>query len=191
VGGDTEYVWRLQAEFGETAFRKIESKVPLAFAMDDESSLTRTKQTHVRTIHFGVRQIYRAVARESHAGPGGTESGGSNRRYAAAPALLRGAAKGPIELDVLLMGNCSDPAIVTEMSDYLDDPALAGKRVGIFHWPDFKAPPSPLNPLYARLLLQGRALPVPPRAEVALATRLGTIFGDCTIEPDDMPVIVG
>lgn len=59
AGGDTEFIWRMQAEFGKEAFSKIVSEVPLAFALDDNTSLTRNKATHIKTMHNGLRHIYR------------------------------------------------------------------------------------------------------------------------------------
>ena len=190
VGADTEYVWRLQAAFGKEAFHKIDARVPLAFAIDDASSLTRSKQTHVSTINYGLRQIYRAVARRSHVSPGGTGPEGAERRLAALPARLKGSIDAPIALDFMLMGNCCDEAIVAQMAAWLDGAEAAGKRVGIVHWPDFKAPPATLSLAYGGLLLDRGVIPVPPQTEVTLATRLGIFFGDCTVEPDSLPVFV-
>ncbi|MFZ8169794.1 glycosyltransferase [Alteromonas macleodii] len=66
AGGDTEFIWRVQARFGYWAFRKIHKEVPLAFALDDDSSLTRNKSTHIRTMHNGMRHVYRSSCQWWH-----------------------------------------------------------------------------------------------------------------------------
>jgi glycosyltransferase involved in cell wall biosynthesis len=66
IGADTEYIWRTQHHFGKEAIVHGESGVPFAFALDDAGSLTRTKATHVSTVYYGLRQIYREICRWYH-----------------------------------------------------------------------------------------------------------------------------
>ena len=184
VGGDTEYIWRLQSAYGKAAFRIIGRKLPLAFALDDEGSLTRAKPTHVRTIHYGLRQIYRALAQHSHA------TGAD--RLALAPAALTGGAEAVSALDFLLMGDCTNAAVVAEMQAFAADVAggRPGRTVGVFHWPDFASEGGELGPDYCRLLAAPGVRPVLPGARIRLASRLGVFFGHDHREVDMPPEIL-
>jgi len=66
AGGDTEFIWRVQARYGKWAFKKIHKEVPMAFALDDDGSLTRNKATHIKTMHNGLRHIYRSACQWWH-----------------------------------------------------------------------------------------------------------------------------
>jgi hypothetical protein len=70
VAADTEFLWRLQRRFGHDSLMQILLNTPLSFALSDESSLTRTKVTHVKTIYYGLRRIYRESARWWHRNAG-------------------------------------------------------------------------------------------------------------------------
>ena len=61
AGGDTEFIWRVQAHYGKWAFKRIHKEVPMAFALDDDGSLTRNKATHIKTMHNGLRHVYRSA----------------------------------------------------------------------------------------------------------------------------------
>lgn len=62
VAGDTEFLWRMTKYYGEESVLKHEPKVPLSFSLRSDTSLTRTKATHARTVKFGLRRIYRESA---------------------------------------------------------------------------------------------------------------------------------
>lgn len=61
TGADNEFIERIKAQFGETAILEIKKYPLLALALIRDNSLTRTKATHVASIHniFGVRYNYR------------------------------------------------------------------------------------------------------------------------------------
>lgn len=190
VGGDTEYIWRMRSVYGADSFKVIGQRVPLAFALDDGSSLTRAKPTHVSTINFGLRQIYRAVAEYSHASPGGAGPEGARLRRKAAPAEMFAASEGPAELDFLLMGDCASPAVVSEMRAFIESGPGRDRRTGIFHWPDFEAPGDEPCMEYCQLLTRDGVSPVLPGAPVRLASRYGVFFGTGHREIDAMPEIL-
>jgi FkbM family methyltransferase len=197
VGGDTEYIWRMRSVYGEGSFKVVGQGVPMAFARDEESSLTRAKPTHVRTIRFGLRQIYRAVAEYSHARPGGAGPEGARLRREAAPAEMFATPEGPADLDFLLMGDCASPSIVAEMRDFIESPEGRGRKIGLFHWPDFDSLPTaprwPGDDLcmeYCELLTREGVSPVLPGARIRLATRFGAFYGTGHQEIDRMPQIL-
>jgi FkbM family methyltransferase len=187
VGADTELIWRLQAAFGKAALAKLLPEAPLAFALDDDSSLTRTRATHVRTVYFGLRQIYRALGRHSH-GVGDPEAAAS-WRAAALPPELSGDRE-PYALDFLLIGDCCDPGTVAEMRRFADGPEAAGTRIGLFHWPAFERPPAEFCPGYSELLARDGVRAVLPTARLHLARRLGIFFGTGHAEIDQFPAIL-
>jgi hypothetical protein len=188
VGADTELIWRIERALGERAVKRIERDVPLAFALDDDSSLTRTKATHVRTVYFGLRQVYRAVARHSHDAEADPEAA-TRRRRAMTPPELTGE-PGPYPLDVLLLGDCCDPGVVAQMQAFADGPDGLGARIGLFHWPDFAAPRREFCPGYCQLLARENLRAVLPTAEVVLPRRFGIFFGTDHAEIDQFPAIL-
>lgn len=64
--GDTEFYYRVLAEFGEGALREVLPAVPLAFGRVSECSLTQAASTHVRSALGGARANYQAAARTWH-----------------------------------------------------------------------------------------------------------------------------
>ena len=175
VGADTDLIARVRMAKGEKSVTTIEPNAPLAFALDDEGSLTRTKITHARSVHFGLRQIYHTVARADRQRPGGPALRDWSWRHAALPpeALLR--VEGPVELDFLLIGDCTDPAILARMRAEIAD--RPGAEIGIFHWPSFSAPPRDLPNAYAMLIAGAGIRAVLPGASVRLASRFGIFLG--------------
>ena len=189
IAADSELIRRVQAAKGEQAVVNILPEAPLAFALDEGTSLTRARATHVRTVHFGLRQIYHAIARVEHARPGGLTPTGAARRLAAAPAEMFGPVADPIELDFLLMGDCTDEGVVAEMRGFVDAAGPA-PRVGLFHWPDFAAEPAELSAGYCDLLARPGVVAVLPGSRVRLASRYGVFFGCNHAEVDMPPEIV-
>jgi glycosyltransferase involved in cell wall biosynthesis len=66
VGADTEFISRVESFYGKGSIRKILASVPLAFALDAETTLTRNQDTHVATVFFGLRHYYREISRYCH-----------------------------------------------------------------------------------------------------------------------------
>lgn len=176
VGADADFITRARAAKGEKSVVTILPQAPLAFALDTESSLTRTRVTHARGVHFGLRQIYHAVARADRERPGGPALTDWRWRHAAVPPEALGRVEGPVELDFLLIGDCTDPAILAEMR--AEVAAHPGAEIGIFHWPAFSAPPRDLPNAYAMLIAGEGMRAILPGAKVRLASRVGIFFGE-------------
>lgn len=64
--GDTEFYYRLLAEFGEQSVREVLPTVPLAFGRVQATSLTQTQATHVSSMLGGVRSAYQTAAADWH-----------------------------------------------------------------------------------------------------------------------------
>jgi hypothetical protein len=188
VGGDADFISRVRAAKGEKSVVTILPDAPLAFALDAETSLTRTRATHARTVHFGLRQIYHAVARADRERVGGPALTDRAWRRAALPPEALGRAEEPVALDHLLMGDCTDPAVLGRMRAEID--ALDAPRIGVFHWPNFDAPPRDLPNAYAMLIAGDGIRAILPGAKVRLASRFGTFFGENHAPVDGPPEIV-
>ncbi|PSJ56510.1 glycosyltransferase family 2 protein [Kumtagia ephedrae] len=136
VSADTEYIWRVENAFGEAAVKKLLRETPMAFALDDESSLTRTKLTHVSTTYYGLRHYYREICRYWHESVGGRltpEQEEMKRRMIPRQMFTRD--ESAIVVDEHLLGDCSDPAVVRQMTAAARDGTM---RYGITHVMDPK-----------------------------------------------------
>jgi hypothetical protein len=131
VSADTEYIWRVENAFGAESVRKLLRDCPMAFALDDESSLTRTKLTHVSTSYYGLRHYYREICRHWHergAERLTPEQEEAKRRMIPRQMFTRD--ESAIVVDEHLQGDCSDPAVVRQMMAAAWDGTL---RYGITH----------------------------------------------------------
>ncbi len=136
VSADMEYIWRVEAAFGAQSVSRILPDIPMAFALDDAASLTRGSDTHVRTSYHGLRHYYREICRYWHRqAPMGLSDEQRARKMAMLPpAILPGAAL-PLEVDLLLEIDCSDPEALAE-ADRLVRELPETRRIGISHVPD-------------------------------------------------------
>ncbi|MCL5050683.1 MAG: glycosyltransferase family 2 protein, partial [Firmicutes bacterium] len=67
VSGDTEYFYRIQAQFGPRAIVEVQPNTPLAVGRHSLDSLTQISDTHIRTQFAGLRYDYIQAARAWHA----------------------------------------------------------------------------------------------------------------------------
>jgi glycosyltransferase involved in cell wall biosynthesis len=159
VGGDTEYIWRLKAHFGENSYKQVRDDIPLAFALDDESSLTRTKNTHVKTVYFGLRHIYREICAHRHRSKGTLQIlKGNALQKVNIPLTMLHRDNRPIDIDILVITDFSDSASATQIYNYLMQQQET-VRFGVFHWPDFRKKIHRLSDPYFEILQLG-AIPV-------------------------------
>src|SRR5690606_32755151 len=111
-----------ETAFGKDRIERILPQVPLAFALDDDSSLTRAKLTHVSTVYHGLRHYYREICRYWHEkNPKGLTPEEEARKYAMIPREMFTRDEAPFEVDLLLQGNCGDPSIVARMQALLQE----------------------------------------------------------------------
>lgn len=160
IGGDTEYIWRMQAKFGKGSLAKILPEIPLAFALDEESSLTRTKATHVRTVYFGLRHIYREICawwhnsdHELH-----VQNAKLSRRFPA-PRSMYERTEEALNFDQVIAGDFSRIEDCKLAANKISN-IPQGSRTALFHWPSFNKSPEPLCHLYFEMLDAGKVEPI-------------------------------
>lgn len=141
ISADTEMIWRMQAAYGWNSLQKILPEAPLALALDDDASLTRTKQTHVSTIYYGLRRFYREIAQHWHSRPDGLSKEGHTKRLAMIPEEMFRKPDATVRFDLVLRGDCTQVDIPARMLEMLKDPEWAGKSIGIDHRPDISRKP--------------------------------------------------
>ena len=138
VAADTEFLWRLEHHYGHQAIVHVLPGTPLSFALSDDTTLTRTKATHVKTIHYGLRRVYREAARwwhrQSDDKPVMPE--GDARPFPIPLGICRGT---PREFDCVLV---ADFAVSGEKLAYtlsaIESRVTNGEQICLFHWPDYK-----------------------------------------------------
>ncbi|RFA28007.1 hypothetical protein CAI21_13915 [Alkalilimnicola ehrlichii] len=138
VGGDTEYLWRIEAVYGRSAIRSVLPGLPLSFSLAASDSLTRHKATHVKTIHFGLRRLYREAAQWWHRSNEVLHVGANDgRRFPAPTGNLRGCSD---TYDVLALADCSvdNPDLERFCERIVASHLARGAKVAIFHWPVYE-----------------------------------------------------
>ncbi|MDQ2078331.1 glycosyltransferase family A protein [Marinimicrobium sp. ABcell2] len=137
VAGDTEFLWRLEHHFEHHRIVHILPFTPLSFALADDASLTRTKATHVKTIHYGLRRIYREAASWWHRKTDGRPvlENDKERPFPIPLGIVRGS---EAEFDAVLVGDMAAEGedlerLLKEAADVLSK----YKSVCLFHWPGY------------------------------------------------------
>jgi FkbM family methyltransferase len=139
VAGDTEFLWRVQKFYGESSLLKFEPTLPLSFALTAETSLTRSKATHARTVKFGLRRIYREAAKWWHDNSNSPSDIfiDSNLETRPFPSPIANYHTQPdtrhYDLVVVSDFNIQGGAFVSTYN-YIYAALKLGKKVGVFHW---------------------------------------------------------
>lgn len=160
VGGDTEFIWRVQAKYGKSSVRRILPEIPLAFALDDQGSLTRSKATHVKTIHYGLRHIYRSSAQYWHQKKDVALRENSGTRPFPAPLSMLTRNPDTLVVDVLLVADFTDVSMSEALFNAAQKLYKQGKTLALFHWPFFEARTAPLSSWYFEILESCHASPL-------------------------------
>lgn len=150
VAGDTEFLWRLEHNYGDRSILHVLPSTPLSFALADDSSLTRAKSTHVKTIHYGLRRIYREAARWWHQCSGekpvlGATLLGEDERSLQPVSSIRpfpiplGIARGTSrEFERVLVGDFSAREdYLPSTLDAIEREVFRGTKFCLFHWPSY------------------------------------------------------
>ncbi|UDM08499.1 glycosyltransferase family 2 protein [Halomonas sp. NyZ770] len=190
IGGDTEYIWRMQAQFGKKSFAKIYPDTPLAFALDEESSLTRTKATHVRTVYYGLRHIYREICAWWHASQKHLNVRDAKAQRAfPAPRSMFERTDEPLVFNTVIAGDFSRLEDCRKAAEFIGKHSK--QKVALFHWPSFHKAPEALCNLYFELLKQGKVEPV-VMGQVVNASHYKTADNTLTEYPlDGYPEFIG
>jgi glycosyltransferase involved in cell wall biosynthesis len=154
AGGDTEFIWRVQSYYGKWSFKKIHKEVPLAFALDDEGSLTRNKATHIKTMHNGLRHIYRSACQWWHKNykKSLNTSSLTSRPFPAPKAIInRGDSKATSEY--IFISDFSAKRLKRSEIALIQTLAESGKSVLLYHIPQFSKAIRPLANQFFELLM--------------------------------------
>jgi hypothetical protein len=162
VAADREFIKRFEAVFGAEALIRTHEKVPLAFALKPENSLTSVSDTHIGTVLYGIRRTYHEAAdwwRQTVSNPNllKFEADDVRPRSFPAPRRIHPDRFATSHYDYLFITdfNLSGGAFTSVMND-VKACLLAGKRVALFHWPRFDMNvESPLPPLVWELAAEG------------------------------------
>jgi len=143
VAADREFIKRFEAVFGTEALIRIDEKVPLAFALKPENSLTGVSETHIGTVLYGIRRTYHEASdwwRETISDPNllKFEPHHTRPRSFPAPRRMHPDKSATSRYDYLFITdfNLSGGALTSVMND-VKACLVAGKRVALFHWPRF------------------------------------------------------
>ena len=170
IGGDTEFIWRVETKYGKDAVARLHPEIPFALALDDEGSLTRTKATHVRTVYFGLRHIYRALCRWWHNNHDHLHV--TDERPFAVPVSMVDRSGATIELDTLLVGDFANEKQCNILLAKAKVLTVQKQRVGVFHWPSFGAESAEPTDAFCQAVYQEQVIPVVFGDPVAVETVL-------------------
>lgn len=139
TGADTEFILRLKAVYGASAVVSLFKGVPLAFALDQDRSLTRRPVTHAKTLFYGARREYREAACAWHQAVGPEVlklPRVDNQRPFPIPSVMRASRRSePRCYDLVIVAdfNLDGGAFVSTLH-YVNAAIALGKTVAIFHW---------------------------------------------------------
>lgn len=137
VAADSEFIRRLEAYCGRPVERLLDS-VPMSFALEDPTSLTRTGTTHALTMFHGVRRQYHEAAQywlDNTRPDEIPEAFRQGARPFPAPGLICSDRRNSVDVDLLVITdfNVQGGAYFSTMN-YVQAARRAGLSVGLFHW---------------------------------------------------------
>src|SRR5690606_3550445 len=120
------------------AIKRLIPEAPMAFALDDESSLTRDKLTHVSTTYYGLRHYYREISRYWHEmAPAGLSMEQRELKKIMLPRQMFSGSDPLTAIHAHMIGDCTSFEVVNEMI------AIAMNNrcniIGVTHQPAQKA----------------------------------------------------
>jgi len=153
AGGDTEFIWRVQAKYGKWAFKRIHKEVPMAFALDDEASLTRNKATHIKTMHNGLRHIYRSGCQWWHKNNNDElKTEGDDTRAFPAPRSMIVRGDNNTKGDCIFISDFSDKRFKDSEFELINTLIESGQSVLLYHVPEYGKIYRPLCDRFFELL---------------------------------------
>ncbi|MGB3514272.1 MAG: tetratricopeptide repeat protein [Microcoleaceae cyanobacterium] len=148
VSGDAEFRTRLTKFYGSNAIYNIPKETMLSFGLSRESSLTRTKATHVKTIDFGLRWHYRDAYEYWHSQPEFKVSPKPSQIGGQFPVPLGNQIKkselNSYDLIVISDFALKGGAFVSTLN-YIVAACRLGMKVAVVHWRKYELKPQKLN----------------------------------------------
>ena len=154
ISADTEYIWRAQHYFGKEEILHGLAEVPMAFALDDESSLTRTKATHVSTVYFGLRQVYREICRWYH------KRGLDPTAKTSIPQAMLRKQGDHQAFDTVVVADFLSKQNSRNVLAKARELAGQGEKIALLHWPSLTNKQNRFVNEYCELLHEGLAEPI-------------------------------
>ena len=151
TSADRELIQRLAAKLGSPSVRLVDKEIPLCFALDQKTSLTRTPETHVRSVFFGTINAYQSASRRWHAsarqaGDFRIDPDPNAPRKFPAPVTMLSERIAPRPYDVTLIADFGLADEAFELAyEHLVAALRCGLRVAIFHWPRYDNAPSDVD----------------------------------------------
>lgn len=141
VSGDAEFYSRLKRIYGEAAVVKLPRQKILAFSLTRDSSLTRSRATHLRSLYYGLRGNYRDSYLHWHLRLGSHQDqlpydpSREPRRFPVPPKNLPRAKQPDVKYDVVVISDLAmrGGAFVSTLN-YIIAACKAGKKTAVFHW---------------------------------------------------------
>jgi glycosyltransferase involved in cell wall biosynthesis len=171
IASDAEFMARVEAHAGRRSARLL-ADVPLSFALESDTSLTRHSATHVFTIFHGVRRVYHESARYwrdqfPDKKPRLPQTADGPRPFPAPALMLPSKAPTP-EFDIIFI---SDLGMIggafVSTRNYIEAAIALGHRVAIFHYPRFDLNPErSINLDLQRLVHAGKLYRISPGESV-------------------------
>lgn len=143
TSADSEFLQRIAKQFSDNAVQRLYRGLPLAFALDQETSLTRTPVTHAKTLFYGARREFRESAKAWHdksevgTVPSRLYVGLENPVFPfPIPSIMEAVrSTEPKRYDLVMIAdfNLSGGAYISTMH-YVHAACAQGQKVAIFHW---------------------------------------------------------
>lgn len=140
VSGDAEYRARIARRYGKDSIVKISPGYLLSLSLMREDSLTQTKITHLRSLDFGLRWLYRDAYQFWHGSKQFEERpsvGADEARPFPVPKILRSRATTEATYDFLLVCDLSVSAWVSELLAYIEGACKRKWTISLCHWPRY------------------------------------------------------
>jgi len=176
MAADNEFIRRLERMAGIHPIPRVNSGVPLSFGLELDSSLTRSKASHVFTLHHGVRRCYHEASRH-WLNVHGAEARwrlpapSDGRAFPAPHEMLR--AERPHYDLLIVMDCCVQGGAFVSTLNYILSAVELGKRVAVFHYPRFDLDRGkPPDPTVLELAQQGKIYILPPAGKIDVKTML-------------------
>lgn len=145
VAGDSEFIWRIEKAFGRESIVSVLPELPLSLALSSDESLTGTSMTHVKTIMFGLRRIYRESFEWWQKQADSLQDlcldlEERSRRFPA-PVMNQINRIENRSYSIVLIADFSNPTSSERLTQIIQVIACHSKKLALFHWPDYREDP--------------------------------------------------
>ncbi|OZI48370.1 glycosyltransferase family 2 protein [Bordetella genomosp. 4] len=140
ISGDAEYRFRIIRLYGPKSVLKVDSHYLLSLSLTREDSLTQTKATHLRSLDFGLRWLYRDAYQYWHTSEtfeSYPRIDRSKPRPFPAPYMLRSRSTEQVQYDAIFVTDLSCEPYANEVIRYVQPAVASGAHVGLIHWPRY------------------------------------------------------